>query len=60
MERSITTHVAPALGDVRRMGEGDTVWMSPGVQERSDWGRYVDAIAGAIARGADARWCRHG
>lgn len=58
MERKITREVAPALGDVRAMGEGDTLWLNADAHERRDWGRYLDAAANAITRGADVRWIR--
>jgi hypothetical protein len=54
----ISLESAPSLGDVRAAGEGVTLWLSPGVTSRKDWGRYQDAIAAAIARGADVRWMR--
>lgn len=31
MERRMTADTAPALGDIRQMGHGDTVWLSPGL-----------------------------
>jgi hypothetical protein len=58
MERRLSLEAAPALGDVRAMGEGDTLWLSPGVEGRKDWGRYLDAAAAATTRGADVRWVR--
>lgn len=58
MEVRIKGETAPALGDLRDLGAGDTVWLEPGVWNRRDWGRYVDAIAHAVCRGADARWGR--
>lgn len=58
MERRITGDGAPALGDIRTLGEGDTVWLSPGVDDRPDWGRYLDALAHAITRGTEVRWIR--
>lgn len=47
---------APALGDIRSLGAGDTVWAQSDARERKDWPRYVDAIAAAVSRGADVRW----
>lgn len=44
---------APALGDVRALGAGDAIVIRPGAVQRKDWGRYADAIAAAIARGAE-------
>lgn len=58
MDSKITESVAPALGDVRAMGEGDTLWLFQGAEKRKDWSRYTDAIGGAVSRGADARWVR--
>lgn len=58
MERRMTADTAPALGDIRQMGHGDTVWLSPGVDDRGDWGRYLDALASAVTRGTDVRWVR--
>ncbi|MBD0712570.1 hypothetical protein BU196_00440 [Streptomyces sp. CBMA370] len=58
MDRKLTADAAPALGDVRQMGHGDTLWLAQGVRTRPDWSRYTDAIGGAVARGADARWVR--
>jgi hypothetical protein len=54
----LSLEAAPALGDIRTMGEGDTLWLSPGVEGRKDWGRYLDAAAAATTRGADVRWVR--
>ncbi|QAX94729.1 hypothetical protein HOV12_gp29 [Streptomyces phage Lilbooboo] len=47
---------APALGDVRALKSGDTVYLKPGAVERRDWGRYADALTQAIARGASVVW----
>ncbi len=60
MEVGISGESAPPLGEVRALGDGDTVWLEPGVWSRRDWGRYVDAIAHAVCRGADARWRSRG
>ncbi len=60
MDKYIEDDTAPALGDVRQMGAGDTVWLAPGADRRSDWGRCMDAVAHAVRRGADARWGRRG
>jgi hypothetical protein len=54
----ISFESAPSLGDVRTAGEGVTLWLSPGVTTRKDWGRYQDAIAQAISRGVEVRWVR--
>ncbi|WP_330174535.1 hypothetical protein OG875_13875 [Streptomyces sp. NBC_01498] len=58
MDIRITGATAPALGDVRGLGRGDTLWLEAGARDRRDWGRYVDAVAQAVHRGADARWAR--
>lgn len=58
MDRRIGNLVAPALGDVRSMGEGDTVWLTPEAPQRKDWPRYTDALMVALTRGADVRWAR--
>jgi hypothetical protein len=61
-EKSVCVNVrlsrdaGPALGDIRALGPGDAVWLSAGVQQRPDWGRYLDALSGAITRGAEVRW----
>lgn len=47
---------APALGDVRAAGADHIFFLKPGVTERSDWGRYQDAIAQAVSRGAEVIW----
>lgn len=49
---------APALGDIRQLGAGDTIWKVHGVTRRADYGRYSDAIRHAINRGAEVRWIR--
>jgi hypothetical protein len=49
---------APAMGDIRAMGEGDALWLSADARQRKDWGRYTDAIAQAVSRGAEVRWVR--
>lgn len=58
MDKAITADAAPAMGDVRTMGIGDTLWLEGGVWNRRDWGRYVFVIAEAVSRGADVRWVR--
>lgn len=58
MDRQITADTAPALGDIRQMGPGETVWLAAGVEGRRDWGRYLDALATATTRGVDVRWVR--
>jgi hypothetical protein len=49
---------APALGDLRLMGDGDTLRLETDVRDRRDWGRYLFVIAEAVARGAEVRWPR--
>jgi hypothetical protein len=56
----VKTKSASALGDVRRLTAGDTVFLYPGADGRKDWGRYLDAIAAAVSRGADVVWVRRG
>lgn len=55
MERKITVSHAPALGDLRAMGTGDTVWIHANAETRKDWARYADALAAAVTRGAEVR-----
>ena len=52
----ISAESAPALGDVRALAPGQTIWLMPGAEQRKDWGRYTEAFAQAVARGADVRW----
>ena len=47
---------APALGDVRTLKPGDTVYLKPGATDRRDWSRYADALTNAITRGASVVW----
>jgi hypothetical protein len=49
----ITKDQAPALGDVRTMGTGDTILVRPNASQRKDWSRYLLAVTQAVARGAD-------
>lgn len=58
MPAMIDKGMATALGDVRVLGAGDTVWITPEAVQRKDWARYLDAIASAVSRGADVRWIR--
>ncbi|RCG16967.1 hypothetical protein DQ392_17975 [Streptomyces reniochalinae] len=58
MDKAVKAGNAPAMGDVRQMGEGDTVWLEPAIRESKDWCRYVDAVRHAVNRGADVRWLR--
>jgi hypothetical protein len=48
----ISKDSAPALGDVRQAGRGVVIVLTPDARERQDWGRYLDALTGAINRGA--------
>jgi hypothetical protein len=54
----VSVRSAPALGDIRAMGKGETVWLTEGVESRKDWGRYLDALSSAITRGVEVRWIR--
>ena len=56
MNMKLSVDYAPAMGDVRTLGTGDTLWLIRGAEKRPDWPRYTDAIAQAVGRGADARW----
>ncbi|RCH68734.1 hypothetical protein DT019_08650 [Streptomyces sp. SDr-06] len=56
MDRRVSHDTAPALGDLRKLGHGDTIWLQADARQRKDWTRYADALATAIARGADVRW----
>jgi hypothetical protein len=47
---------APALGDLRALDAGDTVYLKPGATDRRDWGRYLDALSVAVTRGASVVW----
>jgi hypothetical protein len=47
---------APALGDVRALSPGDTVYLKAGATDRKDWARYADALTTAITRGASVVW----
>ncbi|GAA0660228.1 hypothetical protein GCM10010193_08950 [Kitasatospora atroaurantiaca] len=58
MIRTVERQSAPALGDLRAMGERDTVVIVPGAETRPDWARYAEAIGAAVGRGAEARWSR--
>jgi len=46
---------APALGDLRRLGGGDTIFVFAGAAHRPDWARIQDAIGSAVARGANVK-----
>ena len=55
VERRIRYEGAPALGEIRAMGQGDVIWVHANAESRADWPRYVDAIAAAVSRGAEVR-----
>jgi hypothetical protein len=57
-DRVLSRDSAPAMGDVRAMGKGQTLWILPDALGRPDWARYGDCIAAAAMRGADIRWHR--
>ncbi|MFD0276196.1 hypothetical protein ACFVHB_20145 [Kitasatospora sp. NPDC127111] len=48
----ISPDAAPAIGDVRALGERDLIIVAAGSRDRRDWPRYMDAIGVAITRGA--------
>lgn len=52
----ISKESAPALGDIRAMGEGSYILLRPSARQRKDWGRYQDAIAQAVSRGVGVHW----
>lgn len=58
MDKQISDTNAPAMGDIRLMGAGDTLWLISSAKARKDWPRYTDAIGAAVTRGADVRWVR--
>lgn len=58
MERRISCANAPAIGDIRTMGEGDVIWLHANVESRKDWPRYADALITAVTRGAEVRRIR--
>lgn len=49
---------APALGDIRLLGKGDSIFLRNGWTSRRDGTRYADAVMSAVMRGADVRWVR--
>lgn len=51
---------APALGNVRELGRGDTIVIVNGASVRPDWARYLDAIGQAVTNGADVRQVKRG
>jgi hypothetical protein len=52
----ISATSAPPMGDIRALGEGSVILLRPGATSRKDWGRYQDAIAQAVSRGAGVHW----
>lgn len=56
MLRPIRKDYSPALGDIRAMGGGDEVVISPSARERKDWPKIVAAVADAVSKGAGVRW----
>ncbi|MFB7671313.1 hypothetical protein ACFC26_07830 [Kitasatospora purpeofusca] len=48
----ISPDAAPAIGDVRALGERDLIILATRARERRDWTRYMDAIGVAVTRGA--------
>jgi hypothetical protein len=56
MEQHIGRSAAPPLGNLRKLGSGDTIWIRSGANEREDWANYLNAITSAVGRGAEARW----
>lgn len=52
MQLTISANQAPPLGDVRALGEGDTLRLNLNYTQRPDWIRYLAAAAHAMGRGA--------
>jgi hypothetical protein len=52
----IRQDAAPALGDVRLLGEGDHIYVFKDARARADWPRYAGAIGEAVGRGASVLW----
>lgn len=52
MTVTIDSSTAPALGDIRGLGEGDWIYVHDSAAERVDWPRYWEAIGVAFVRGA--------
>lgn len=55
MELGISGTAAPALGDLRALGDGDTIWVYADASGRADWARYAEAAMAAVTRGAEVR-----
>jgi hypothetical protein len=58
MDKVAKGGATPAMGDVRQMGAGDTLWLDPAIRDGKEWSRFVDAVRHAVTRGADVRWLR--
>jgi hypothetical protein len=56
MIRVIWKDFAPALGDIRAMGEGDAIVVRRDATQRRDWPRYQDAVSVAATRGAEVHY----
>lgn len=52
----VTPERMPAYGDVRALGKGDRLWVSPKMRDLKEWPRYNEAIMAAFGRGASLRW----
>lgn len=55
MVKLIRHDAAPPLGDLRRLGKGDIIWVTDKARDRKDWPRIVSAVADAVSNGADVR-----
>lgn len=49
---AVTLGTAPALGDIRMMGEKDVIAVRADATARHDWARYWEAIGVAFHNGA--------
>ncbi|ADE43476.1 gp9 [Streptomyces phage phiSASD1] len=56
MLRIILKGSAPALGDIRAMGQGDTIVVRRAATQRPDWPRFQDAVSVAANRGAQVHY----
>ena len=52
MTYEITPDRVPALGDIRKAGAGDWIYVSRLAPSHADWPRIWDALGVAFARGA--------
>ena len=48
----IDVAMAPALGDIRELGEGDWIYIGNSATSREDWPRLWAAVGVAFTRGA--------